>query len=479
MCMNKKLLASLMATAIVSMSTLSAEEYAVTKLQSQPKEENAKVPMATYATSDANYAMPATLANLGTHSIEDKPVCNMLARHKAINDGAFLWAPLGTDVVYRDQSTGNPTAWSWSVPGGDNATLTTQNATVKYNKAGLYDMPTLTVSTTNGTSSFTPSMSMTSAGGNEKVKTGGTAEITTIDMRIHGTSLGTTYYPENATYSLGAMSYGEGEGFLGGANKKNIKGWGNLFMVGQDDTYLDGFNVYFYRKPTKYKEGAKLTAQVWLPTITESYMILTAMPLNGAYIYYSDIKSDGEDGAWALTYDGAVANIVLDDPIDLYGKPYFFISIEGFSDDTENDDICLLADLKGKTMNEVEQSNLLSHNSFARQNGESDYMRPVSSFGGGNATFAICPVIRSAISEAGVEDVAINNVNGFTVTVAGKTINVTTTVAGEVYVYDLTGKVVESQVVAEGETPIALDNVATGVYVVKGPQGNTQKVIVK
>ena len=461
------------------MSTISAEEYAVTKLQSQPKEENAKVPMATYATSDANYAMPEVLANLGTHSIENKPVCNMLARHKAINDGAFLWAPLGTEVVYRDQSTGNPTAWAWSVPGGDNATLTTQDAVVKYNKAGLYDMPTLTVTTANGSSSFTPAMSMTSAGGAEKVKTGGTVEITTIDMRVHGTSLGTVYYPENATYSLGAMAYGTGEGFLGGANTKDIKGWGNLFMVGQDDTYLDGINVYFYKKPTKYAEGAKLTVQVWLPTITNNYMILTAMPLNGGYLKYTDIKADGEDGAWAMTYDGAVGNIELDEPIDLYGKPYFFISIEGFSNDPTNDDLCLLTDLKGKTMTDVEQSNLLSHNSFARVNGESDYMRPVSSFGGGNATFAICPVIRSAISEAGVEGVAIDKVNGFTVAVAGKTINVTTAVAGNVYVYDLAGKVVASQAVAEGDTSIALDNVACGVYVVKGPQGKAQKVIVK
>ncbi len=477
--MNKKLLVSLLTATVVSMSTISAQDYSVTKLQSQPKEENAKVPMATYATSDANYAMPAVLANLGTHSMENKPVCNMLARHKAINDGAFLWAPLGTEVVYHDQSTGNPTAWNWSVPGGDNATLTTQNASVKYHKAGLYDMPTLTVTTANGSSSFTPAMSMTSAGGNEKVKTGGTAEITTIDMRVHGTALGSTYYPENATYSLGAMVYGEGEGFLGGANTKNIKGWGNLFMVGQDDTYLDGFNVYFYKKPTKYNEGAKLTAQVWLPTINESYMILTAMPLNGAYINYTDIKADGEDGAWAMTYDGAVANITLDEPIDLYGKPYFFISIEGFSNDPASDDLCLLTDLKGKTMDEVEQSNLLSHNSFARQDGESDYMRPVASYGGGNSTFAICPVIRSAISDSGVENVTINKADEFIVSVVGKTINVNTSIAGDIYVYDLTGKVVASKSVVEGETSIDLNNIVDGIYVVKDPQGKAQKVLVK
>lgn len=474
--MNKKLLVSLMAATVVSMSTISAQDYAVTNLYSQPKEENVKVPMATYGAVEANYAMPEVLANLGTHSMEDKPVCNMLARHTEINEGAFLWAPLGVDVVYKDQSTGNPSSWLWSVPGGDKAELTTQDAVVKYNKSGLYNMPTLTV---DGTSTFTPAMTMTSAGGSEKVKTGGVAEITTIDMRIHGTSLGSIIFPENATYSLGAKAYGTGEGFLGGSNTKNIKGWGNLFMIGQDDTYLDGFNVYFYKKPTKYKEGARLIAQVWLPTITESYMILTAMPLNGAYINYTDIKADGEDGAWALTYDGAVANIVLDEPIDLYGKPYFFISIEGFSNDPTTDDLCLLTDLKGKTMDEVEQSNLLSHNSFARQDGESDYMRPIASYGGGNSTFAICPVIRSAISEAGVENVTINKTNEFTVTVAGKTINVTTSTAGDVYVYDLAGKMVASQSVVEGETSIDLNDVAGGVYVIKGPQGNAQKVIVK
>lgn len=474
--MNKKLLLSLVAATVVSMPSISAQELAGTILQSQPKEENAKVPMATYGAVEANYAMPQVLANLGTHSMDDKPVCNMLARHTEINEGAFLWAPLGVDVVYKDQSTGNPSSWLWSVPGGDKAELTTQDAVVKYNKSGLYNMPTLTV---DGTSTFTPAMTMTSAGGSEKVKTGGVAEITTIDMRIHGTSLGSIIFPENATYSLGAMAYGSGEGFLGGSNTKNIKGWGNLFMVGQDDTYLDGVNVYFYKKPTKYVDGAKLTLQVWLPTITDSYMILTAMPLNGAYIKYTDIKADGEDGAWALTYDGAVANVVLDEPIDLYGKPYFFISIEGFSDDPATDDLCLLTDLKGKKMNEVEQSNLLSHNSFARQNGESDYMRPVASYGGGNATFAICPVIRSAISEAGVEGVAADKVNEFNVTVAGKTLNVESTVAGTVYVYDLAGKIVATTQIAEGASSIAMDNVANGIYLVKGPQGKAHKVIMK
>lgn len=476
--MNIKNLYSL-AVALVASQSVFANDYDVTLLQSSPKETEIKVPMATYATSDALYAMPAVLANLGTHTTDNVPVCNMLARHKAINDGAFLWAPLGSEVVYFDQSSNNPTSWQWNIPGGNNEELDTQNAAVKYNKAGLYDMPTLTVTTANGESSFTPTMSMTSSGGNEKIKTGGTVEITTSDMRVHGQVLGGYTIPQNATYSLGAMSYGENQGFLGGVNTKDIKGWGNLFMVGQDDSYLDAINIYFYKKPTKYIDGARLTVQVWMPTISDNYMILTGIPLNGGYLYYTDIKSDGEDGAWAMTYDGAVGQITLDTPIDLYGKPYFFISVEGFSNDPTTDDLCLLTDLMGKEMNEEQMSNMLSHNSFARMNGESDYMRPVSSYGGGSATFMICPVIRSGISEAGIEDVKTDNNDNVTISVSGKTLNVTSNKPDKIDVFDLTGKNIVSHSIEAGENNINLNEVKEGIYVVKNSQGNAKKIILR
>jgi choice-of-anchor B domain-containing protein len=53
-------------------------------------------------------------------------------------------------VEFTDQSTGNPTSWSWSFPGGTPATSTEQNPSVTYTTPGTYDA-SLTV--TNGVGS--------------------------------------------------------------------------------------------------------------------------------------------------------------------------------------------------------------------------------------------------------------------------------------------------------------------------------------
>jgi PKD repeat protein len=60
----------------------------------------------------------------------------------------------GGAVNFQDQSTGNPTSWSWSFPGGTPSTSTAQNPTVYYNTAGTYNV-TLTVANAVGSDSKT------------------------------------------------------------------------------------------------------------------------------------------------------------------------------------------------------------------------------------------------------------------------------------------------------------------------------------
>jgi PKD repeat protein len=60
----------------------------------------------------------------------------------------------GGAVNFQDQSTGNPTSWSWSFPGGTPSTSTAQNPTVYYNSNGTYDV-TLTVTNAEGSDSKT------------------------------------------------------------------------------------------------------------------------------------------------------------------------------------------------------------------------------------------------------------------------------------------------------------------------------------
>jgi|GEM_PF-136024 len=54
-------------------------------------------------------------------------------------------------VHFADESTGTPSSWSWSFPGGNPATSTEQNPTVTYDAAGVYSA-TLTVTNALGTS---------------------------------------------------------------------------------------------------------------------------------------------------------------------------------------------------------------------------------------------------------------------------------------------------------------------------------------
>ena len=54
-------------------------------------------------------------------------------------------------VSYEDTSTGSPTSWNWSFPGGTPSTSTEQNPTVVYNSAGTFDV-NLEVTNPAGTS---------------------------------------------------------------------------------------------------------------------------------------------------------------------------------------------------------------------------------------------------------------------------------------------------------------------------------------
>lgn len=53
----------------------------------------------------------------------------------------------GDSVTFTDLSTGNPTQWSWTLPGGTPATSTAQNPVIQYNTVGTYSV-TLTASKT-------------------------------------------------------------------------------------------------------------------------------------------------------------------------------------------------------------------------------------------------------------------------------------------------------------------------------------------
>ncbi|MBI2968107.1 MAG: PKD domain-containing protein [Bacteroidetes bacterium] len=60
----------------------------------------------------------------------------------------------GTAVTFTDNSSGAPTAWNWSFPGGTPSSSTAQNPSAAYNTTGIYDV-TLIVSNAAGSDTLT------------------------------------------------------------------------------------------------------------------------------------------------------------------------------------------------------------------------------------------------------------------------------------------------------------------------------------
>jgi PKD repeat protein len=106
----------------------------------------------------------------------------------------------GETVSFIDQSTNNPSVWSWQLPGGTPATTLTQNPTIQYNVAGWYNV-SLTASNGAGSNTRTrnnyvevvgrPPVANYEAVGNLKtinfqpfIPTGGTVQFTDASSRI-------------------------------------------------------------------------------------------------------------------------------------------------------------------------------------------------------------------------------------------------------------------------------------------------------
>ena len=62
----------------------------------------------------------------------------------------------GKSVIFKDKSTGNPTAWKWTFEGGEPATSTQQNPVVVYSTPGTYDV-TFIVTNANSEDTLTKS----------------------------------------------------------------------------------------------------------------------------------------------------------------------------------------------------------------------------------------------------------------------------------------------------------------------------------
>lgn len=412
---------------------------------------------------EASYDHPIALRYLGTIENPDpQPVC-LFTTNNPMNEGAFLWAPAGSTVKYTDTSTGIPLSWNWETEGGDLMYPDTQDATITYPDKGTYTFPKLTVTYEGGTSVAEPDW---------KLKVGGVAELCLADCRtwLETYALGVNYYDNEM---------GNVNGCLGGTNALDIVGVGNLYMMSLEEGYLDGVNVYLRAKPSRWEEGAKIGIRIWMANIGQDGVTLAAIPLEGNEVKFEDIKTE-EDGVWVPIEGGAVAQITCFEPIDLFGKPFIFIDVYGWSNDPATEDLQMLMDVMPNVQMQPEHAhNLLAHNSFVRLQGESDYLRPVSYFGGNYGSFMICPIVRGGETPLGAADSVIADkstslscaVEGQTCTLAGTD--------GLFTVYDIQGRVRLSGRIANGSSTFNTAELGNGIFIVHTESGQVAKFAIK
>ncbi len=410
---------------------------------------------------EASYDHPIGLRYIGTIDDPDpQPVCSFTTRNP-INEGAFLWAPAGSTVKYRDTSSGAPRSWMWETTGGELASPTSQDALITYKAPGTYDFPRLTVGYEGGNSVAAPAY---------KLKVGGVAELCHADTREW-----------TQTYALGVNMYdqanGAERGSLGGTNSLGIIGVGNLYMLSVEEGFLDGVNVYFHHKPTRYKEGAKIGVRVWMANIGETDVQLASIPIEGDVIPFENFKGT-EDGAWVPVSGGAVAQMKCSSPVDLFGKPFIFIDVYGWSNDPATEDLQMLMDVMPNVQMQPEHAqNLLAHNSFVRLEAEDDYLRPVSYFGGNYGSFMICPVVRGgetplvsvAVTEADADSRIGCVVEGGSVRLTGAD--------GGFSVFNLSGSLCISGEISGGSAEFDGSALAPGVYIVSTAAGQSAKFV--
>ena len=409
---------------------------------------------------EASYKNPIGLRYIGT--IENprvNPACSYLSRNP-MNNQAFLWTPKGSTVMFEDSSTGSPKAWKWSIEGADADRTNLQDLTVTYNTAGTYAFPSQTVTFADGDKTYTPDL---------KMKVGGVAELCLADTREWIN-----------TYALGVQSYGTTErGVLGGANSLGVAGVGNFYMLPGNEIFLDGVNVYLNAKPSKWPAGRKIIVSVYMSSIDPSTGSVTftapMQTLESAFIDNSDIKTT-DDGVWVPVKNGAVIPVKFQNPVDLYGKPFIFISVSGWGTEYGKEDMAILMDVMPNVVMQPENANnLLAHNSFARLESEEDYLRPVSYYGGNYGSFMICPVIRGYETPSGLGNILVDPENPLRCTVSGSTVTIAGA-DGTYYICDIAGRIRHSGTIADGSATFDTAGMPGGVYIVRDASGHAVKV---
>jgi len=139
--------------AFTDMSTGSPTSWSWSFPGGTPSVSTSQNPVITYNTP-GTYNVTLTVSDGTGNSTETKTGYITVTNITADFTGTPTLVIVGNTVSFTDNSTCDPTSWSWSFPGGTPSTSNSQNPVVTYNTAGTYSV-TLTATNAGGSDSET------------------------------------------------------------------------------------------------------------------------------------------------------------------------------------------------------------------------------------------------------------------------------------------------------------------------------------
>jgi PKD repeat protein len=121
------------------LSTGSPTSWSWTFAGGTPATSTAQNPVVTYSTPGV-YNVSLTVSNGTTNDTETKTNYITVANITTNFTGTPTTVTIGNTVSFTDNTSCNPTSWSWSFPGGTPSTSTAQNPVITYNTVGVYDV---------------------------------------------------------------------------------------------------------------------------------------------------------------------------------------------------------------------------------------------------------------------------------------------------------------------------------------------------
>ena len=146
------------------------------------------------------------------------------------------------------------------------------------------------------------------------------------------------------------------------------------------------------------------------------------------------------------------------------------MTIEGFGEDPAAENCCLLTEIMGKEMDEVQISNLLAHNSFVQFGNTDSYNMPVNQFGAQpGASFLICPVIDNLEGAGNIQEPVADMVSDIYFSGTDLIVHVARTV--QIAVYDISGCLKIEKQLPRGKWTIPANDWNKGMYGIRITDG--------